>query len=110
MKDLDHNNRIHDFTEIKIRKINLMKKDVMILNYAFLYLLLMKTLLLANYKFTQVGIVMDCSLPGSSVHGIFQVRVLEWGAIAFSELNYWYLPTPKYKSDSFIHTFLNLGL
>ena len=27
---------------------------------------------------------MDCSLPGSSVHGIFQTRVLEWGAIAFS--------------------------
>ena len=27
---------------------------------------------------------MDCGLPGSSVHGIFQVRVLEWGAIAFS--------------------------
>ena len=26
---------------------------------------------------------MDCSLPGSSVHGIFQARVLEWGAIAF---------------------------
>ena len=26
---------------------------------------------------------MDCSLPGSSVHGIFQVRVLEWGAFAF---------------------------
>ena len=29
---------------------------------------------------------MDCSLPGSSVHGIFQARVLEWGAIAFSEV------------------------
>ena len=29
---------------------------------------------------------MDCSLPGSSVHGIFQARVLEWGAIAFSVL------------------------
>ena len=29
---------------------------------------------------------MDCSLPGSSVHGIFQARVLEWGAIAFSNL------------------------
>ena len=28
---------------------------------------------------------MDCSPPGSSVHGIFQARVLEWGAIAFSE-------------------------
>ena len=29
---------------------------------------------------------MDCSLPGSSVHGTFQARVLEWGAIAFSNL------------------------
>ena len=28
---------------------------------------------------------MDCSLPGSPVHGIFQARVLEWGAIAFSD-------------------------
>ena len=31
---------------------------------------------------------MDCSLPGSSAHGIFQARVLEWGAIAFSSLTY----------------------
>ena len=31
---------------------------------------------------------MDCSLPGSSVHGIFQARVLEWVAITVSE----YLP------------------
>ena len=30
---------------------------------------------------------MDCSLPGSSVHGICQARVLEWVAIAFSERN-----------------------
>ena len=28
---------------------------------------------------------MDCSLPGSSVHGSFQARVLEWIAIAFSD-------------------------
>ena len=28
---------------------------------------------------------MDCSLPGSSIHGIFQAKVLEWDAIAFSE-------------------------
>ena len=28
--------------------------------------------------------LMDCSLPGSSIHGIFQARVLKWGAIAFS--------------------------
>ena len=27
---------------------------------------------------------MDCSLPGSSIHGIFQAGVLEWGAIALS--------------------------
>ena len=30
---------------------------------------------------------MDCSLPGSSIHGIFQARVLEWGAVAFSTKN-----------------------
>ena len=28
---------------------------------------------------------MDCSLPGSSIHRIFQARVLEWSAIAFSD-------------------------
>ena len=35
---------------------------------------------------------MDCSPPGSSIHGIFQARVLEWGAIAFSEtvIEGWY--------------------
>ena len=36
---------------------------------------------------------MDCSLPGSSVHGIFQARVLEWSVIAFSVL---YPIMPKY--------------
>ena len=30
---------------------------------------------------------MGCSLPGSSIRGIFQARVLEWGAIAFSALH-----------------------
>ena len=30
---------------------------------------------------------MDCSLPGSSIHGVFQARVLEWGAIAFSDVS-----------------------
>ena len=30
--------------------------------------------------------LMDCSLPGSSIHGIFQARVLEWVAIAFSDI------------------------
>ena len=37
---------------------------------------------------------MDCSPPGSSVHGIFQARVLEWVAIAFSE--YLVLNYPKF--------------
>ena len=32
---------------------------------------------------------MDYSLPGSSVHGIFQARVLEWGAIAFSVVHFY---------------------
>ena len=31
-----------------------------------------------------LGDPVDCSPPGSSIHGIFQARVLEWGAIAFS--------------------------
>ena len=31
---------------------------------------------------------MDCSLPGSSIHGIFHARVLKWGAIAFSEVSF----------------------
>ena len=35
-----------------------------------------------------LGDPMDCSLPGSSVHGIFQARVLEWVAIAFSTDTY----------------------
>jgi len=36
---------------------------------------------------------MNCSLPGSSVHGIFQARVLEWGAIAFSIMRGYCTPT-----------------
>ena len=34
---------------------------------------------------------MDCSLPGFSIHGIFQARVMEWGAIAFSITYIWSL-------------------
>ena len=43
---------------------------------------------------------MDCSLTGSSVHGIFQARVLEWGAIAFSEVLYSVQFSPSVVSDS----------
>ena len=33
--------------------------------------------------------LMDCSLPGSSVHGIFQARILEWVAISYSRVSSW---------------------
>ena len=42
---------------------------------------------------------MDCSLPGSSIHGIFQARVLEWVGIAFSIIYFnWRLITLQYCS------------
>ena len=40
---------------------------------------------------------MGCSLPGSSIHGIFQARVLEWGAFAFSDV--------MHKATSFVSHF-----
>ena len=46
---------------------------------------------------------MDCSLPGSSVHGIFQARVLEWGAIAFSNKHF---SLPYIKSSAVCIEFL----
>ena len=42
---------------------------------------------------------MDCSLPGSSIHGIFQARVLEWGAIAFSII---YIQIYSYLAEGFL--------
>ena len=45
---------------------------------------------------------MDCSLIGSSVHGIFQARVLEWGAIAFSDIyNIVYIVYSMYKYNKY---------
>ena len=46
---------------------------------------------------------MDCRLSGSSVHGIFQARVLEWGAIAFSE-NLCYDPTDVWVCFLILHS------
>ena len=43
---------------------------------------------------------MDCSLPGSSVHGIFQARVLEWVAIAFSKIIRYFILIRKPETDS----------
>ena len=44
------------------------------------------------YSFSRVWLFfdpIDCSLPGSSVHGIFQARILEWVAISFSRRSSW---------------------
>ena len=49
---------------------------------------------------------MDCSLPGSPVYGIFQARVLEWGAIAFSE---YYSAIKKNEIISFAPTWVQLA-
>ena len=47
---------------------------------------------------------MDWSLPGSFIHGIFQARVLEWGAIAFSEnIIYWPIKAVNEDFRSFTH-------
>ena len=56
---------------------------------------------------------MDCSLPSSSVHGIFQARVLEWGAIAFSRnqcLGLDNLKLPQMLLDPMNATTLSLAL
>ena len=45
---------------------------------------------------------MDCSPPGSSVHGIFQARVLEWGAIAFSSSSVIFIFTRILHPDNFL--------
>ena len=44
---------------------------------------------------------MDCSPPGSSIHGIFQARVLEWGAIAFSKGLHYNVANAESKNLSF---------
>ena len=47
-----------------------------------------------SYRLLTLSDPMDCSPPGSSDHGIFQARVLEWGAIAFSAVSvYWAVKT-----------------
>ena len=49
---------------------------------------------------------MACSLPGSSVRGIFQARVLEWGAIAFSMWSYIRLYICIYIYPYILHDFM----
>ena len=55
----------------------------------YLYLQIKPSKVMSASEVTQscptLSDAMDCSLPGSSIPGIFQARVLEWGAIAFSK-------------------------
>ena len=48
---------------------------------------------------------MDCSLPGSSIHGVFQAKVLEWGAIAFSDTTLTELELGEYSFHSSVEQF-----
>ena len=48
---------------------------------------------------------MDCSLPDSSIHGIFQARVLEWGAITFFVVNYYIYIKLYTHTHTHTHTF-----
>ena len=41
--------------------------------------------------------LMDCSLPGSSVNGIFQARILEWAAISIFKLKVWNLVNTRHQ-------------
>ena len=50
---------------------------------------------------------MDCSLPGSSVHGIFQATVLEWGAIEF--LRVLYIQIPKNSTQQLLEQISEFG-
>ena len=52
---------------------------------------------------------MDCSLPGSSIHGIFQARGLEWGAIAFSRINRYWQMSPSH-IPLFIYVIINVNM
>jgi len=51
---------------------------------------------------------MDCSLPGFSIHGILQARVLEWGAIAFSD-SILYIPLFIVSQKSHLHTLVSIS-
>ena len=53
----------------------------------------MYTQLLSHVQFTDP---MDCSRPGSSVHGIFQARILEWVAISYSDIRHKILEKIKF--------------
>ena len=59
-------------------------------------------------KFQTLRDPVDCTLQGSSVHGIFQSRVLEWGAIAFSGES-WTAPCKRMKLEHFLTPYTKIN-
>ena len=53
---------------------------------------------------------MDCSLQGSSIHGIFQARVLEWAAIAFSSDGIVLLKDSLNQKDMIMHAYMSIRI
>ena len=53
---------------------------------------------------------MDCNLPGSSVHGIQQARILEWVAIFFSKIEHIYTQLTNYKTIIYFITIVRLRI
>ena len=76
--------------------LNLNCQSIQQLTFVLQELLLSSPLVWSEVKWSEVAQScptlcdpMDCSLPGSSVHGIFQARILEWVAISFSRGTSW---------------------
>ena len=80
--------RAHAEIKIARRNINNLRQEndttLMTENKEELKSLLMKVKSEVAELYPTLSDPMDCSPPGSSVHGIFQARVVEWGAITFS--------------------------
>ena len=80
--------------KVKVKSLSRVRLFFFFFKFYFIFKLYINVLDLPNIKMNPPQVYlcscstlndpMDCSPPGSSVHGIFQARVLEWGAIAFS--------------------------
>ena len=62
----------------------------------FIYCVYVYVCVLVAHSYLTLCKAMDCSLPGSSVHGILQARILEWAAISYLKG----LPNPGIKTRS----------
>ena len=77
---------------------------------ALKFILIGSVLVLVAQSCLTVSDPMDCSPPGSSFHGIFQARVLEWVATAFSACKYYIHLTSRNHIDLILFYFLGISL